>query len=167
MSAVRLASGVSNAVGDADSLTPMPPPRTSNLWLAYSAALEPNTRWSVEISGERDSRGADHESLALVALDPDVELHRSRGIVLLCDGAAETNGAVRQDESAERGAEAAEPARSRPAGDQGREQSHAHVAGRDHAGQPLAPRALVVREARVVVIDRAGVGTYLVLGEIV
>src|SRR4030095_6023593 len=118
-----------------------------------------------EFSAERDRGRADDEAFALVALDPDVELRRARALVLLGDGAAEPDGAVGQDQPAERDAQTAELPGTGPALDQRRQQAHAHVSRGDHSGQAFAPRALVIGEAREVVVDGARVGAHLVLGE--
>src|SRR5439155_196772 len=98
-------------------------------------------------SGEGDGGRADDQPLALIAFEPDVELDGAGGLVLLRHGPAQTDGAPREHEAAERGPQAAEHAGAGPGLDERRQEAHAHVPGRDHAGEALPPRPLVVGEA--------------------
>src|SRR5947199_10327 len=116
-------------------------------------------------SGEGDRGGADDEPLTFVALEPDVELDGAGALVLLRHGPAQPDAAPREHEAAKGRPQATEHPGAGPGLDERRQEPHAHVAGRDHAGEPLPPRPLVVGEAGRPLIGRPGVGPHLVLGQ--
>src|SRR5438445_6942543 len=155
----------SSGMAGAAIRTPLPPRTLSPPAALYISGTRRRKGERISSSAEGDGGGADDQPLALVALEPDVELDRARALVLLGDGAAETDGPPREHEAAERRPQPAEHARPGPSLDETREQPHAHVAGRDHAGQALPARALVVGEAGRPLVGGPGVGPYLVLGE--
>src|SRR5207249_2063491 len=132
----------------------------------YSAARRrTSARRGFLRSGEGDGGRADDQPLALVAFEPDVELDGAGALVLLRHGPAQTDGAPREHEAAERGPQAAEHAGAGQGLDERRQEAHAHVPGRYHAGKALPPRPLVVGEAGRPLVGRPGVGPHLVLGQ--
>src|SRR5262245_54898586 len=145
----------------------MPPPRPIEPPKLCSAIAYRSTRTQVGLarSCQLDRCRADHQPLPLVALEPDIDLHRSGDLVLLRHGAAEADRPAGEDQPAKCRSEPPEAAGTGPAVDQGPQQPHAHVARRDHARQALLPGALVVGEAREVNIARARVSAHLVLGQ--
>src|SRR5262249_19747998 len=116
-------------------------------------------------SAERNRRGPDHETIALTAFEPHIDLDGARNVVLLRDRAAHPDRSARKYEPAERRAEATQRTGARPALDECGNKPHAHVARRDHARKALAARTLVIREAREVDARRARIGPHLVLRE--
>src|ERR1051325_11007816 len=147
--------------------TPLPPRTLSPPVWPYSPAPPPRTSRERSFSShEGDGGRPEHQSFAVRALEPDVELHGMRLLLLLRDGSAQPHAASGKDEATERRAETAERADAGPRLDRDREQSHAHVSRRDHPRKAFGARAVVIGEARGPLVRCARVGPDLVLGEI-
>src|SRR5207253_11160668 len=125
----------------------------------------PGARREFLRSAEGAGGRAYDEPLAVVALEPDVELGGAGPLGLLRHGPAQTDGAPREAEAAEGRPQAAEHAGAGPGLDERRQEPHAHIPGRDHAGEAFPPRPLLVGEAGRPLVGHPGVGPHLVLGE--
>ena len=156
--------GVSIAVGSADSRTPLPPLRTSNLCPAYRQGIRTSTRRPPAIFNASAAVAVPMTSRSPSSLSIHTSSSTVRAASSLCVTAPHRR-MVRSGSTRPRNVVPSRAQRSGPGPvvDQRREQAHAHVARRDHAGQPLPARRLVVGEAREVVVDGARIGAHLIL----